>query len=77
MRNGLIDQAPDPADQRQRVLRITDTGMELWEALPDPIARIHAVAFPGVEEAGLAKTVRVLRAATQHLREHLSEGDGS
>lgn len=77
VRKGLVDQVPDPADQRQRVLRITDTGMELWKALPDPIARIRAVAFPGVDEADLATTVRVLRAATLRLTEHFSEGDGS
>jgi DNA-binding MarR family transcriptional regulator len=77
VRKGLIDQATDPTDQRQRVLRITETGMELWRALPDPIARIHAVAFPGVDDTDLATTVRVLRTATQHLAEYLSEGRGS
>jgi DNA-binding MarR family transcriptional regulator len=36
VRKGLVDQATDRADQRRRVLRVTDAGRELWETLPDP-----------------------------------------
>jgi DNA-binding MarR family transcriptional regulator len=72
VRKGLVDQMPGAQDQRQRVLRITDAGLKLWEELPDPVARIQAVAFDGADAADLATALRVLQAATQRLNEHLA-----
>jgi len=69
-RKGLIDQMPDPGDQRQKVLRITTAGRNLWVTLPDPIALIAAVAFDGVDEAEIETTNRVLRDATQRLNNY-------
>jgi DNA-binding MarR family transcriptional regulator len=74
VRKGLVDQMPSSEDQRQRVLRLTDTGMRLWEELPDPLALIRAIAYEGSDAAELATAVRVLQAATQRLLDHMSEG---
>lgn len=73
VRKGLIDQVPDPVDQRQRILRITTAGKDLWDTLPDPIALANAIAFDGADGAELATAVRVLQAATHRLNQH-SEG---
>jgi DNA-binding MarR family transcriptional regulator len=78
-RKGLVDQAPGLDDQRQRVLRLTDAGAELWARLPDPLARIRAIAFDGADPAELATALRVLQAATHRLNDHLADarrGDG-
>jgi DNA-binding MarR family transcriptional regulator len=72
VRKGLVEQTPDPADQRQRMLRITGSGLKLWDELPD-LALIEAVAFDGVDEADLATVVKVLQAATQRLGDHVSK----
>jgi DNA-binding MarR family transcriptional regulator len=72
VRKRLIDQAPDPVDQRQRMLRITRSGMKLWKELPDPTSLILAVAFDGADPAELAIARRVLKTATQHLNEYVS-----
>ena len=72
VRKGLVDQMPDSEDQRQRVLRITDAGMKLWEELPDPLALIREMAFDGSDAAELATALRVLQAATQRLNDHLA-----
>lgn len=66
---GLVEQEPDPVDQRQKRLRITAAGTELWDRLPD-LTFIRMVAFDGIDSADLAVTVRVLQAATERL-EHL------
>jgi DNA-binding MarR family transcriptional regulator len=73
VRKGLVDQIPGSEDQRQRMLRITAAGMKLWEELPDPLARIRAIAFDGSDAAELATALRVLQAATQRLNDHLAE----
>jgi DNA-binding MarR family transcriptional regulator len=73
VRKGLIDQMPGSQDQRQRVLRLTDAGLKLWGELPDPLALIRAIAFDGSDAAELATALRVLRAATQRLNDHMSE----
>jgi MarR family transcriptional regulator, lower aerobic nicotinate degradation pathway regulator len=70
VRKGLIEQMPDPGDQRQKVLQITTVGRNLWATLPDPIALIAAVAFDGVDDAELETTNRVLRDATQRLNNY-------
>jgi DNA-binding MarR family transcriptional regulator len=73
VRKGLVDQMPSSEDQRQRVLRLTDTGMSLWGELPDPLALIRAIGYEGSDAAELATAVRVLQAATHRLLDHLSE----
>src|ERR1022692_4346055 len=70
VRKGLVEQTSDPVDQRQRMLRITPSGLKLWDELPD-LALIEAVAFDGVDTAELATVVKVLQAATQRLNNHL------
>lgn len=73
LRKGLIEQVPDRIDQRQRLLRMTEAGTQLWETLPDPVAIILEVAFDGVDQAELASAIRVLQAATQRLNQHVLE----
>jgi DNA-binding MarR family transcriptional regulator len=75
VRKGFVDQVPDSDDQRQRMLRITRSGRKLWKELPDPTKLILAVAFDGADPAELATARRVLKAATQRLNEHISEGN--
>jgi DNA-binding MarR family transcriptional regulator len=80
VRKGLVDQVAGSDDQRQRVLRITDAGLTLWARLPDPLAVIRAIAFDGSDAAELATALRVLKAATRRLNDHLAEarrGDDS
>lgn len=48
VRKGLVEQTPDPADQRQRMLQISASGLKLWDELPD-LALIEAVAFDGAD----------------------------
>jgi DNA-binding MarR family transcriptional regulator len=71
VRKGLVEQTPDPRDQRQRMLRITASGLKLWDELPD-VALIEAVAFDGVDAAELATVVKVLQTATERLNKHLA-----
>lgn len=73
VRKGLIDQMPDPGDQRQKVLQLTTAGRNLWATLPDPIGLIAAVAFDGVDDAEIETTNRVLRNATQRLNNYRKE----
>jgi DNA-binding MarR family transcriptional regulator len=73
VRKSLVDQMPDPADQRQRMIRITDAGMKLWEELPDPLAVIRTIAFDGSDPSEMATALRVLQAATQRLNDHMAE----
>lgn len=42
LRLGLVDQVPDPADRRARLLVLTDDGWALRRALEDELARIEA-----------------------------------
>jgi hypothetical protein len=63
VRKGFVDQVPDAADQRQRVLTITAAGQKLWDELPDPIDLIQAVAFDGADQSELATALRVLQGA--------------
>lgn len=73
VRKGFVDQAPDPKDQRQRILSLTADGRELWQKLPDPIAIILATAFDGVDEETLNLVVSVLRTATERLTNRIIE----
>lgn len=74
VRKGFVSQEPDPDDQRQRVLALTETGRSLWDELPDPIARILEIAFEGVDDATLETVVTVLRTATTRLNTHIEDG---
>jgi DNA-binding MarR family transcriptional regulator len=72
---GLIAQAPDAEDQRQRILRITRAGSKLWQALPNPVELILEVAFTGADPAEMEIARKVLQAATKRLNEHDWEGE--
>jgi len=74
VRKGLISQTPDPTDQRQRVLELTDSGKALWAELPDPIAIILKTAFDGFDQATLDTVTHVLRTATERLNAYEPEG---
>ena len=75
VRKGLIDQIPDPVDQRQRLLRLTTAGTRLWNNLPDPIAIIQTVSLVDLDDTELETTIRVLQAATQRVNDHMSPVD--
>lgn len=77
VRKDLIEQTPDPDDQRQKVLHMTAAGRDLWDTVPDPIALITAVAFEGVDDADIATTQRVLSGATQRLANYKKEANNS
>jgi len=77
VRKGFIEQTPDPADQRLRLVRLTAAGLKLWNELPDPISLIQTIAFEGMHSAELETTVRVLKEATQRLNNRIAEGDKS
>jgi DNA-binding MarR family transcriptional regulator len=69
-RKGLIEQQPDPRDQRQKQLSITPAGRELWQSITDPIGLIASVAFAGVDAADIETMNRVLREATGRLTDY-------
>ncbi|MET0694942.1 MAG: MarR family transcriptional regulator [Propionibacteriaceae bacterium] len=75
VRKGLVRQAPDAVDQRQRLLSITEAGRKLWDELPDPVAIAQSISFEDAEAEDLATTRRVLRAATEKLQQHMAEQD--
>ncbi len=75
VRKGLIDQIPDPVDQRQRLLRLTTAGTKLWNDMPDPIAIIQTVSLVDLDDTELETTIRVLQAATQRVNDHMSPVD--
>jgi MarR family transcriptional regulator, lower aerobic nicotinate degradation pathway regulator len=70
VRKGLIEQVPDTADQRQKLLRLTPAGAALWHELPD-LSFIHDEAFGGFTDAEIETTSRVLMAATRRLNQRL------
>jgi len=70
---GLVVQAVNVKDQRQRMLQLTDAGEKLWRELPD-LRFIQSAAFGDIDPADLAVTVRVLRTATGRLHELLGKG---
>jgi DNA-binding MarR family transcriptional regulator len=70
VRKGFVAQSTDAADQRQRVLTLTDAGRQRWDNLPDPIASMRGVAFEGVDAETLDLVASVLRAATERLHNH-------
>jgi len=66
VRKGYVEQVPDRADQRQKLLRLTAAGALLWSQLPD-LTFIHQVAFGDIDAESLATAIRVLRTATERL----------
>ena len=60
LRLGLVDQVPDPADRRARLLVLTDEGRELRRALEDELAAIEARWADEVGDADYATFRRVL-----------------
>jgi len=76
VRKGVVDQVADPRDQRQRMLRLTASGVKLWNELPDPIEVIRTVSMEGIDVAELETATRVLKAATQRINDHMS-GDAA
>lgn len=72
VRKGLIEQTPTKHDQRQRLLTLTPSGLELWQQLPDPIDLLLKVSFDEVDANDLATLVRVLEGATARLTHHLT-----
>ena len=70
VRKGLVEQAPDAVDQRQKQLRITPAGKALWDELPD-LGFIHDAAFAGFSKADIETAVRVLKGATERLGQRL------
>ncbi|BAK67427.1 putative MarR family transcriptional regulator [Sphingobium sp. SYK-6] len=74
VRKGLVEQVPDQADQRQKLLRLTDAGAKLWTTLPD-LSFIRAVAFGGMDEADIETAIGVLRTATERLESLLEKGN--
>ncbi|MGH3502652.1 MAG: MarR family winged helix-turn-helix transcriptional regulator [Nocardioidaceae bacterium] len=74
VRKGLIEQSADPADQRQKLLHLTEAGRHLWEQMPDPLERLYDIAFAGIPVRDLELVARLLGAATQRLLNTRSEG---
>ena len=73
VRKDLIQQLPDPEDQRQKMLTLTPAGLDLLETLPDPGAVIGDVAFAGENPADIATMNRLLQNATQRLINYKKE----
>ena len=67
VRKGLVEQMPDKADQRRKLLSATPSGTELWGRLPDLSTVINEAAFAGISEADMDVAARVLRIATDRL----------
>jgi DNA-binding MarR family transcriptional regulator len=74
VRKGLVEQVPDRADGRRKLLRMTEAGAALWDELPDLETLIHKAAFDGIDDADIAVAVRVLRTATERLDALSTEG---
>lgn len=66
VRKGLVEQVPDPLDQRRRLLTMTSAGSALWATLPD-LTVIRARAFQGIAAAHLEIATRVLERAAARL----------
>jgi DNA-binding MarR family transcriptional regulator len=73
VRKGLIEQAEEAGDRRQRILEFTPAGAELWAKLPDPVAKIREIAFGQTSDSDTATAIRVLREATERLTDHLAQ----
>ena len=74
VRKGYVEQVPDRADQRQKLVRMTPTGQDLWSRLPDLSSLIQDTAFAGINLADLQTAERVLRTATERLDIFIAKG---
>jgi DNA-binding MarR family transcriptional regulator len=72
VRKGLVEQVASERDQRQKLLRLTPRGSELWGKLPD-LGFIQDEAFGGFSAAEIETTARVLKAATERLDRRLKD----
>lgn len=72
VRKGLVEQTADPADQRQRLLVITEAGLDLWSKLPNPARLANEIAFADVDPAELEIARRVLALGTRRLVERVA-----
>ena len=70
VRKGLVEQADDTVDLRQKQLRLTPAGRSLWAELPD-LGFIQDVAFEGFSNSEIETAARVLRLATERLQQHV------
>jgi DNA-binding MarR family transcriptional regulator len=70
VRKGLVEQVSTDLDQRQKLLRLTPAGTQLWDKLPD-LTFIHDEAFSGFSDADIETTARVLRVSTERLNQRL------
>lgn len=70
VRKQLIEQIPDHADQRQKLLGLTELGHALWHELPD-LTRIHTMAFGDIDPHDIEIAIRVLQAAAERLEGQL------
>ncbi|MGH3440032.1 MAG: MarR family winged helix-turn-helix transcriptional regulator [Sciscionella sp.] len=75
VRKGMVEQRIDPADQRQKVLHLTEAGQALHAAMPNPMEQLYEVAFAGCPTEELTATARVLQAASARLEDTRREGD--
>lgn len=73
VRKGWVEQVPDKADLRRKLLHVTPEGRALWNRLPDLAAVINAEAFDGIDDADMEVAVRVLRTATERLDAFIKE----
>ena len=74
VRKGLVEQVPDQADGRRKLLQMTEAGAALWDKLPDLETLIHKAVFDGIDDADITIAVRVLRTATERLDALSSKG---
>ena len=75
VRKGLVAQRADPADQRQKVLALTEAGQALQAAMPHPMQQLYDIAFAGRTSEELTATARLLQEATERLEAIRREGD--
>jgi DNA-binding MarR family transcriptional regulator len=73
VRKGLVEQRTDAADQRRRLIALTQAGQALWAKLPDPVGDTLAIAFEGEDPDELATVGRVLSRAAQRLADAVGQ----
>ncbi|WP_227878832.1 MarR family winged helix-turn-helix transcriptional regulator [Caulobacter segnis] len=69
VRKGLVEQAEDAVDLRQKQLRLTPAGRSLWGELPD-LGFIQDVAFGDFSNNDIEVAARVLKQATERLQQY-------
>jgi DNA-binding MarR family transcriptional regulator len=75
VRKGLVVQCVDPADQRQKVLRLTEAGEGLRDSMPNPMQQLYEIAFSPCSVEELTSITRVLQAATERLEATRRNGE--